>query len=119
MPEKEQPSTKGAYILAQQLSAMRKSMEAVKDEVSGYPAYAKSFNQFLRQSKQLLDVDEDLKESVRHLEEFPTEFTDDVIEHFGCLRANCAILEASVLAFFSIYSPPEEKRQIGFRQNEA
>jgi len=110
--------SKRAYILARQLEAMHKSIEAAPDDVSGYPAYAASYNRFLDQAKKLFESDSAFKESISHLTACPTEMTNDILEHFGRLRADSAVLLASVFSFFDFYSPQEEKRQIGFNPSQ-
>ncbi len=107
-------ASKRAYILARQLEAMHKSIESAPEDVSGYAAHAGSYNRFLAQAKELFDTDSAFKASISHLSDLPTHMSDDIVEHFGRLRADIAVLQASVFSFFDFYSPQEEKRQIGF-----
>jgi hypothetical protein len=86
--------------------------------VSGYPAYSVSYNRFLDQAERLFEPDSTFKESISHLSALPTVITDDIIEHFGRLRADSAVLQASVFSFFDFYSPQEQKRQIGFHPKD-
>lgn len=111
-------ASKRAYILARQLEAMHKTIESAPDDTNGYSAYAMSYNRFLDQAKKLFESDLAFKDSISHLTACPTELTNDVLEHFGRLRADSPVLQASVFAFFDFYSPQEEKRQIGFNPNQ-
>lgn len=110
-------ASKRAYILARQLEAMHKSIEASPNDVSGYPAYSASYNRFLDQAKKLFESDAAFMDSIGHLTTLTTAMTDEIIGDFGRLRADCAVLQASVFSFFDFYSPHEEKRQIGFNSN--
>ena len=73
---------------------------------------------FLDQARKLFESDSAFMESIKHLTDCPTELTDEVFEHFGRLRADIAVLQASVFSFFDFYSPQEQKRQIGFYPSE-
>jgi hypothetical protein len=55
-------------------------------------------------------------DSISHLSTLTLELTDEILGDFGRLRADSAVLEASVFSFFVFYSPPEEKRTMGFNQ---
>ena len=118
MSDTDTTASKQAYILARQLEAMNKSIESISDDQSGYPAYAASYNRILNHAKKLFEPDSAFVDSVSHLTPLPTELTYDVIEHFGRLRADIAVLQASVFTFFESNSPPEEKRQMGFKQTQ-
>jgi len=91
---------------------MFNSIETLPNDVSGYQAYSASYNHFLNQAKKLFESDDVFKDSISHLTNLPTEMTDDVLENFGRLRADCVVLKSSVISFFNYYSPQEEKRQI-------
>ena len=116
MSDNDVTASKQAYILARQLEVMHKSIESITDDKSGYPAYAASYNRILGQAKKLFESDSTFVASVSHLTLLPTELTYDVLEHFGRLRADIALLQASVFTFFEFNSPPEEKKQIGFNR---
>ena len=117
MSDNDVTASKQAYILARQLEAMHKSIASITDDQSGYPAYATSYNRILGQAKKLFEPDSTFVTSASNLAVFPTELTDDVREHFGRLRADIAVLQASVFTFFEFNSPLEEKRQIGFNNS--
>jgi hypothetical protein len=92
---------------------MHKTIEASPQEVSGYSALAASCNRILDQTKKLFEDDEAFKDATQHLSARPPHMSDDILEHFGHLRADIVVLKASVISFFEFYSPQEEKRQIG------
>ena len=117
MSDIDPTASKRPYILARQLEAMHKSIEASPNNVSGYPAYSASYNRCLDQAKRLFEPDAAFKESISHLTALPTSMTDDILGHFGQLRADSAVLQASAFSFFDFYSPQEEKRQIGFNSS--
>ena len=107
---------KQAYILVRQLDAIHKSIESSSGDMTGYPAHAKSYNRFLTQANELFESDPAFKASISHLSGLPTNMSDDLIEQFGRLQADIAVLQASVSSFFDVYSPQEAKKQIGFHQ---
>ena len=119
MNEIDVTASRRAYILARQLEAMHRAIEASPDDVSGYTAHATSYNEFLGRAMDIFQSDLIFEESSRHLERVPEELSDDVLEHFGRLRANSVVLKAAVFAFFEFYSPQEEKRRIGFESSES
>ncbi|HCX29665.1 MAG TPA: hypothetical protein DHU55_07825 [Blastocatellia bacterium] len=107
-----------AFILANQMEAIRKSIDSAPDDVSGYSSLSTSYNRFLDRAKKLFESDPAFKDSISHLITLPTDMSDDIIEHFGRLRADSAVLQASVFSFFDFYSPQEKKNQIGFNQGQ-
>lgn len=106
--------TKASYIIAKQLEAIEKSMAAAGPVMDGYHSFARSFNKLLHRSKNIFANDRTFTESISQLRAFQEIGDNYTIEDFECLKAEVAILKATVFSFFDVYSPRDEKEQIGF-----
>ena len=114
---------KEALILAAQLKALYDEMEKAGDNDEGYQAFARSYNKALARAKIVLAHDKTMLRSIEHLTEFnpsdglqngqynpETDYSGD----FENLKAEMAVLRATLNTFFAFYMPDKEKQRIGF-----
>lgn len=105
---------KEAFILSEQLKELEAAMMNAGQIYTGYRAFAESFNQILNRAKEILKYDAEMLRSINHLRSYnpakDTRYAKDFLE----IKADIAVLKATLRSFFVFYLPADEKKRIGF-----
>lgn len=105
---------KEAYILSQQLKELETAMTSAGQNVSGYRACAQSFNAILKRAQDILKHDATMLRSVEHLRSYNPSKETGYAQDFQEIKADMAVLKATLHAFFVFYFPAKDKERIGF-----
>jgi len=108
---------KEAYALSQQLHELESAMS--KDgAVSGYTSYATNYNSILSRAKKILEFDKTLLATISYLGQYDPNVKTGYFKEFQEIKANIAILKATLHTFFNFNFPKKERDRIGFKVGE-
>ena len=111
-----QSKTRDSYILARQLEALEKALADAGESFAGYPAAGASYNLMLDRAQAIFSGEGAFGRSISGLFHCdPALRSGAILSGLGNLKVQVAVLKAAVSSFFDVYSPKEEKAQIGFR----
>ncbi len=103
-----------AFTIAAQGREMLAAMEK-PTSVSGYHAYARNYNEFLKSARAVLTIDPTIGGTVQHLRPFDTNKASGYGVEHQQIQADLTILLSALHSFIAFHMPSKEKEQIGFK----
>jgi hypothetical protein len=102
---------KEAYVIADQLREMQKSMDERK---GAYHAYTRTYNRQLVRAKEILKLDPTIARTVEHLTSYDEHKESGWAHDQSQLHADLPILLSALRMFFEFNFPKQEKQKMGF-----